>query len=262
MARRDGGIWTMTMAAIPKSDPETTCALCCRHQRLCDSHVIPEFMYRPGYDEKNRSLELDAETGHRTPVQKGYSEPLLCDDCEGFVNRMYEYPVYRAWYGDALLPDAPPEGPITLLSGFNYPVFKLFHLSILWRAGVASGEAFESVSLGASEKALRGMIHRGEPGDAHDFPIMAVALTMDGGLAHGMVMSPAVREYKGRRIFSMIYGGFEWSVGLGSDWPLEVCRLALQPDGSIRIGVEEWTDNPAVQLFATKHVARFDDLVG
>lgn len=238
----------------------TTCALCERRRPLCESHIVPEFMYRPGYDEKRRTMSLDSETGHRRLVQRGYSEQLLCDDCEGYLNTMYEHPVYRAWYGRKLLPEAPPEGPWTVLSGLNYAVVKLFHLSVLWRAGVASGEAFATVELGSHGETIRRMLLRDEPGDPAEYPIMGVALTMDDGLAHGMVMSPAVREYRGKQIYSMIYGGFEWSIGVGSDWPSDVHRLALQEDGSIRVALEEWTDSLPVRLFATKHVERWDEL--
>jgi hypothetical protein len=60
------------------------CALCLRESPLRLSHIIPEFAYKPAYDEKHRAHAIP---GHAPDdnfyVQKGFRYPLLCDECEG-----------------------------------------------------------------------------------------------------------------------------------------------------------------------------------
>src|SRR5262249_44127067 len=72
----------------------TACALCHRTDPLCDSHVIPEFIYKPLYNNEHRMVGWRAtEAGLKHEyVQKGLREQLLCATCEGLLNQKYEQP--------------------------------------------------------------------------------------------------------------------------------------------------------------------------
>jgi hypothetical protein len=43
-----------------------------------------------------------------------------------------------------------------VIRGLDYSTFKLFHLSVLWRASVSSGPDFASVRLGVHEERISG----------------------------------------------------------------------------------------------------------
>jgi len=64
---------------------EGTCALCLQTRALVNSHIIPEFFYRPLYDPKtHRYFQLSTEPGTRTVRRpKGLYEKLLCSECDG-----------------------------------------------------------------------------------------------------------------------------------------------------------------------------------
>ena len=50
---------------------------------LCRSHIIPEFFFKPLYDEKGRYHQYSADPEQKTLVhQKGLREYLFCRECE------------------------------------------------------------------------------------------------------------------------------------------------------------------------------------
>ena len=60
------------------------CFLCLSEATLRASHVVPEFFYKPMYDEKHRFFTVSSDPERRDRMhQKGVRESLLCDDCEG-----------------------------------------------------------------------------------------------------------------------------------------------------------------------------------
>ena len=77
----------------------TQCAMCLREGPLCDSHVIPEFIYKPLYSAKRRMVGLlTTENGvTRKYLQKELREELLCGDCEDHINTRYEQPSVPSW---------------------------------------------------------------------------------------------------------------------------------------------------------------------
>jgi len=79
------------------------CKLCGATAELRQSHIIPEFVYRPLYDSKHRAITFPADSpaGY---LQKGYRAPLLCDVCEQFLNDNFEKPFKRMFFDKSLLP--------------------------------------------------------------------------------------------------------------------------------------------------------------
>lgn len=238
------------------TDSIGTCALCLEERLLRKSHVIPEFMYRPGYDEKGRMIQVDATTGGRPWIQQGYREKMLCDDCEELINENYEKPINRAWYERDLIGEVPSELTVAQVSGIQYHPFKLFHLSVLWRAGVATAGGFEVVKLGPHREKLRQMVYNGEPGEPDTYPIIAVASTNDGELAHGLTSSPAVWRHEGMRVYAMIYGGFEWGIGVASHCPRLIKRMRLTREGTMLVPIRPWNKSDLLQQGWRKHLAK------
>lgn len=250
------------MTPISEPDPPTVCALCREERALTDSHIIPEFMYKPAYDEKHRLAVVNAKTGRRPVIQKGLREPLLCSDCEGFLNTRYEQPFNRVWYESDLIPPLQPDEESILITGLDYTTFKLLHLSVLWRAGVARRAEFAPVRLGPHAETLREMLRRGEPGAPDEYPVFGVGVTMEGELAHGTVIPPSQLPFEGTRLYAMTYGGFEWYVGVGSHCPPKIRHLAFKTDGRLLALVRPLQETSAVQSIWKRHAAVREELAG
>ena len=122
------------------------CALCELDKPLRKSHIVPEFLYAKLYDIKGRAIGIHGQ-GHlrREFIQKGLREKLLCDDCEQFLNDNYEKYFKEYWFDKNPLPQViPAEG--VLLRNIDYKAFKLFHLSVLFRCGVARHPTYSAVN--------------------------------------------------------------------------------------------------------------------
>ena len=150
-------------------------------------------------------------------IQKGVRERLLCLECEQFLSSRYEDYFARFWYQTAPLPDPAPHAAYEL-TGFDYAKFKLFHLSVLWRASVATGRAFHKVSLGPHEESIRQMLLAEDPGEPERYPIVANIFVFPDTRrpAKGAVMPPVCTRAEGNLLYGMVYGGCLWHVFVGA----------------------------------------------
>ena len=80
---------------------DAKCALCREDRPLRKSHVIPEFMFRPLYDEKHRFWGVSNIPTKRNRIfQKGPREKLLCERCEQRLSHHGSY-ASEVFFGNA-----------------------------------------------------------------------------------------------------------------------------------------------------------------
>lgn len=197
-----------------------SCALCLRDAILCDSHVIPEFVYKPLYSEKRRMVGLLAtdDSLKRKYIQKGLREKLLCSKCEDLINTRYEQPSLSYWRKITAVNKHPhptlsmsivsggdlgPSVKLLRFRGFNYTQFKLFLLSVLWRSSVSSLPEFWQVKLGRHEESLRKMLLASDPGCQGKYPVWLCLVT---NVAHGGVAAPFKQKYNGHKTYQFQLG--------------------------------------------------------
>jgi hypothetical protein len=131
--------------AKPPRPADVPCRLCGDLKPLEYSHVLPEFVYKPLYDDKHEFLSVAANgTAITEEHDKGYREWLLCRSCEDSFSRWEDH-------GARVLGNALPQlrvatpGEIVRVAA-DYEKLKLFQLSLLWRATVASEPTFRSAA--------------------------------------------------------------------------------------------------------------------
>ena len=230
------------------------CRLCNESKPLCNSHIVPEFCYTQAYDGKHRTLDmnLNGKAGPPfRPIQKGHREHLLCRTCEGIISQ-YEHRFREFWFGPNGLPARLDfRGPVVVLSGADYASFKLFHLSVLWRAGVSA--LCRKVSLGRYEGSLREMILSGSPGEPTRFPICGQILLDDNGaVVYGVVTSPSRYRSPPSYAYSTIYAGCEWHVVV-TDHPTneqEILSGAISPQGEVVLACTHWLRTGSINAIA------------
>lgn len=134
-----------------------TCKLCHLETTLRDSHIIPKAFFKKVKLGIPQLARID--TTPNKPVRTDnadWSEYLLCDNCEKFLERNYETSQIirlRAYKENIKSPDR-----LTLVN-FEYHRFYLFWLSIIWRASVSTMPEFEPVKLDSQiEEACRILI--------------------------------------------------------------------------------------------------------
>lgn len=209
-----------------------TCALCRLEVPLVKSHIVPEFLYKPHYDEKHRALLFDRRDAPYTMVQKGIRERLLCQGCEARL-QVFEDHFARYWFKRRPLP-VTVVAPEIVLSGIDYAQFKLFLLSIVWRASV-SGSSPE-MGLGPHEERMRSMLINAEPGPGGLYPIFAgVIVDEEGRPWDGAILAPLKIRVKAHWACRMVFGSVAWTVLTSSHQTLPLEQHFLSESGDLRL---------------------------
>lgn len=166
-------------------------------------------MYADIYDEHhklNKFAPAEYVSGNRRiqrPASGEYEAEILCRDCDGDLIGGYETYGRLALYAEEnQAQDGPiPEHgvtetgiPVTRITNLDYQKFKLFLLSILWRASISSRGFFRDVNLGPYEERIRTMILEGDPGRAEDFPILMMSWLADDSISHDFVGQPGINR--------------------------------------------------------------------
>lgn len=238
----------------------STCKLCWEERDLCDSHIIPEFVYAPVYlDGENWTLGFRrtrySEGWEARKVQKGLREPLLCGECEQLLNREYEQPSVAFWRALTREDEMPRGVTFEILNtrmgnrgvafdGVDYRSFKLFLLSILWRCSVSSIPTYREVDLGPYEEELRLMVFEGDPGGQGDFPCI-IHLLEDPGL--GLISLAVPGRFEGHRSYSLQLSSVSLLFLVSGHLPERFERYSLHPSGHLTTPIKKVEDLPLIQ---------------
>ncbi|MEX2213494.1 MAG: hypothetical protein WD768_05170 [Phycisphaeraceae bacterium] len=218
------------------------CILCQLPKPLRKSHIIPEFAYRGLYDEKHRMVSFGplSPEKHSSRLQKGLRDRLLCDGCEGFINDNFEKP-FLSYFIDGNALDALKGKRVATLTRINYSAFKLFHLSVLFRAHHAMIPNFGEVYLGASESPIREMLLNKNAGKDWEFPIVCSAITQPDGEIWKDIIAPAHSVVLGsQQAFLFTFAGCQWLYFLSSVLTPEIDKRCLKESGELPIAKSDW----------------------
>jgi hypothetical protein len=200
---------------------------------LRKSHIIPEFIYSSLYDEKHRFHEISTDKNKKNKLpQKGVREPLLCNDCEQLLSKHETYASLVLNGGYSL--KARNEGRLVYLEGLEYSKFKLFALSILWRAGVSNLDFFSQVKLGVHEEILRKMVLHNEPGEEHIYPFILSPIVHENLVQEALIVKPTKTRMGNHHAYRFVFGGIAWIFVVSShEAPKEVISASISKEGNI-----------------------------
>jgi hypothetical protein len=197
------------------SRPIGKCRLCEQTAELCKSHIVPNFCRMPLLNDKNQVIEYCPATGQQRKMQTLRWERLFCSDCELLLSK-YEATFKRNWMDT--IPSKFSDSNRVVFQIDDYDQYKLFHLSILWRAAVAGYTYGRPASLGPYEDVLRRMILEGDAGKDGDFFIYGQIL-VDENRCPRTVITPLVKpkgRVEGHQIRVMQYAFAEWAFVIGT----------------------------------------------
>src|ERR1035437_1030012 len=231
------------------------CRLCKQPADLRDSHVFPEFVYRPSYDGTHTAVLLDMQAGVKGRREKGFTESMLCDACENRFSKWEDY-FARIWLHrtNNIRPASLVAGQLITVAGLDYAPFKLFHMSVLWRAGVSNRREFDAVTLGTREQALRLALLASDPGRPDEFPFFGVGLRdpKTGGWQDALIHAPVAARMNGQWVFTMIFGGVRWHYFTSAHKARRGIEPTLDHAGELPLLIEDWSDDPYMRSSAPK----------
>ena len=212
------------------------CKLCLREKKLLNSHIIPEFFYKYTYSSSHKISVVSTGKISREflNLQKGLRERLLCEDCEQLLSPWEKY-VREAIFGGTPLKGMSDDRLIKI-DGLDYRKFKLFGLSLIWRASVSTKRFFENIHLGSHEEIIRRMLLQYEPGNENEYSIVLSAVKIDNSPIIDLVMKPEELSDDGFTYFRFCLGSFIWLFVISDDDnSFRLNEFFLKRDGSILI---------------------------
>lgn len=190
------------------------CALCGMNAKLVKSHIIPEWAYRPLFDQKHRILKIKSDNPSPVGfVPTGEWDRFLCHECEASFQKLDEY-------GRAIIFSEPGQPTFGIGTGPTeygvdiYPVdykrIKLFQISVLWRASVCKREFFKDINLGEHEPTIRDMLINGNAGASDDYGCVLSAVRTQPDMLLFNIDQPDMYEEKGWKIARFLFAGCIW----------------------------------------------------
>jgi hypothetical protein len=220
------------------------CALCKESKALVASHIIPRFFLRAATSEiregkrvgkRETSVMQFGEHPVSWDVQEGSFErshglvrKLLCKDCEAKIGKWEDY-ARNILYGRSPGPDirkrdigesiADQLGPRNMTAKYfldlrqttvDYQKFKLFELSILWRAGIEERSWGREVKLGPFQEELREHLLNDDPGPPLYLPVIIVDLRDKDIHFEGVLPSVELLTKQPFHLYRFALGGYWW----------------------------------------------------
>jgi len=218
------------------------CKLCLKEvDKLCESHIISELFYKPIYDEPHRFIAMtDNPDENNYYLQSGIKEKLLCKKCEDLIGKNEKYVKENFM---SLLKNIDPVNNKGILfkQKFDYRAFKLFQLSILWRASVSSHIMFCSVKLGKDEEIIRKMVLEENPGRYYDYGCIMGIIRMGDRIGDSVMFSPFKNIDYGYPVYIFSFGGLYWMFNASEQSKENKFRSAyLQEDGSLLLSIMDF----------------------
>ncbi|TDU73145.1 hypothetical protein EI77_01613 [Prosthecobacter fusiformis] len=254
------------------------CGLCDEERALNHSHVVPDLFIKlvesdrvtgaAGQTKPHVILATTGESGKKKgvyPAQRGsweskigIKEYLFCAKCESKLS-VWETYARDVLYGNSPAPCPKLELGVSIIDrvdprlrqsaqlhdlrsvkDIEYKKFKLFQLSLLFRAGIANAKQFSAVNLGDKHiQRLRGMLLNDDPGDVLQYPCMMISLIEGSWSFEDLIMDPVGGRDKIAGLFSyhMTLGGYIWIFEVSSHKASSEASYALNLSGDMLIPV-------------------------
>ncbi len=199
------------------------CRLCERQKQLIKAHIIPDFFYRRARGSSDKLRTFDAVKSYkgveniRCAVTGVYDRNILCRECDNYISQNFEDYASKLLFGG--LPIAIGEKSqlikdnngvlFSQISNVHYVKFKLFLLSILWRASISTQKFFEAVQLGPHENVIRRMLIKQDAKSVGDYPMLILnyQLASRGKEVTELIGQPLRKRIENRIAYSFLLFG-------------------------------------------------------
>ena len=202
---------------------QKACLLCGDVTELIkQSHIIPKFMYKGMTDQKNRmqlTSRVNDRIGTRIINNPFYDKYILCRKCENERLASVEKYADRVFY--TVTPPAdnfavnfkinPESIRYIHLENIDYRKFKLFLLSVLWRAHVSTHAFFKQINLGPLATEIKQKILSEDPGPDTDIKIYVCGLQINRSTFYKVVGNPRAVVTAELEWYSFLINGFVYN---------------------------------------------------
>lgn len=248
------------------------CGLCGRRRDLCNSHILPEFFYKPAYDAPPLprrvsvvSSDVEQATKH---LQKGVREHLLCEECEALLSR-HERVVANQIRDIVNVIGRNPRME-RYDANVSYVDWRLCLLSIILRASLSRDAIFRGVSIGSRhEDTIKTILLEKDPGIPMQYGMVCACPLLWPGDAErkpqpGLLTVPRMSRLEAHALCIFLAHGLMFLIFVSSHTPPpNLAQFFLAADGSWPIVIGDAERNPWVfEAFAKLASAERERLAG
>jgi len=229
------------------------CHLCKNECKLIKSHIIPEFFYGPLYDGKHRFHAISTDKKDKNAlIQKGKRESLLCSRCDKKIGNWERY-TRELFFGNKLNLKQSRYRKTFTIHGVNYKIFKLFQLSLIWRASISNDHFFRNVKLGPHEEIIRLMILNEDPGIFYKYGAFLILLTDNNKPLDSLIMQPDLLRMDNYRVYRFVVGSAFWFYVISShNDKFPAVSYFLQENGDLNMLIKEFSEIELFQEFGRR----------
>lgn len=202
------------------------CKLCNQTKPLLNkSHIIPDFFYVQAglYNEKHQIHKIDIQKFIKnksfTLIPTGvYEKGILCEKCDNNLLGGLETYGRKVLYGGLKFHEEiscknfrnPNDGfEYSICKNVDYKRFKLFLLSILWRAAISTNPIFKDVDFSNNYiETLRKMLFEMNPGKINDFPIITLSNVKNNSIPSDLICEPIKSETSESTLITFLLSDF------------------------------------------------------
>jgi hypothetical protein len=164
-------------------------------------------MYKPLFDENHQLISFKTNVDPKFAKRHSSGEwdkEMTCSDCDSLIGKYEDYAslVFQGGKSGVKLETERQLGMnIYHSTGVNYSKFKLFLLSILWKASISKRDTFKNVTLADDQsEIIRQMILAGDPGPDSFYPATIFGLhSANAQHLQRIILSP--HSNKGLHVF-------------------------------------------------------------
>ncbi len=219
------------------------CALCLEDRKLCNSHIVPDFIFKRLKEDEGCFYVFRNSTNSFKRFGKTFSEKLLCAQCESQFSKWEGYA--KQFFSDEIPLSGYAEGKHFVLSGADYPKMKLFFMSLLWRFAVSTNPWMKGCSIGPHAEKLRRFLLNSDPVESWRYGCMITALLVDKVHVPGLIVPPSQVRVDGQRGIRLVVGGYLLTYFVSNHRPSEGHQtILMREDGRFILSRFELFDIP------------------
>ena len=189
------------------------CRLCKQDRPLRKSHIFPEWLYTPLYDENRRFFVLSTDENKRRGTRrKGIYQRLFCHECEQLFSKWEGY-ARGVFYRDDPRIKIQDCGRRVVFLCLQYAPFKLFQMSLIWRASNTNRQEAYKINLGTHTERIREMLIEECPGESYEYAAILMSLPRSQDqIMRELIYPPELLPDKidGHTGYRAVFGGLFW----------------------------------------------------
>ncbi len=231
------------------------CTLCQKEKKLIKkSHIIPDFFYEKSgvYNEKHQIHKIETQEFMKSNkvrfVPTGdYDGGILCKECDNeLIGNLESYGSKVLFGGLSKNEEINCKNYMNPNDGFQYSVcdnvdynkFKLFLLSILWRACITNREVFNAAKINDSDiEKIRLMLVNNDAGQINEYPIITLSYLNDETMPTDLIFQPIKSVTPEKTLITFLLGGFVFIFNITENYKNieDIKELTITPENKVTI---------------------------